>query len=180
MIYLTETTHDFNLHNNQIRLTSKLNLTSNNREVPYIIKAVMNKQTREIGTWNKPCSLQRNPEDGRAIIGGIVVEIENHRLNELIVKRRELQVILHHEGELVIGSGPPGLQPLGLQAHIARPVMHNLLPELPIERVHKLQDLTCLPELRVHGRGVVGGGEVVDVEVEVDAVTEVVGGGKGA
>lgn len=96
---------------NQIRLPNKLNLTRYKKQLTYIIKAVMNKQTREIGTWNKPCSLQRNPEDGRAIIGGIVVEIENHRLNELIVKRGNLQVILHHEGELVIGSGPPGLQP---------------------------------------------------------------------
>lgn len=164
---------------NQIRLPNKLNLTRYKKQLTYIIKAVMNKQTREIGTWNKPCSLQRNPEDGKAIIGGIVVEIENHRLNELIVKRGNLQVILHHEGELVIGSGPPGLQPLGLQANIARPVMHNLLPELPIERVHELQDPTCLPEFRVHARCFVGD-EVVDVEVEVDAVAEVVGGGKGA
>jgi len=167
-----------------LMLSIKLNLTSynkevsNTKEVPYT-KAVMNKQTREIDTWNKPCSLQRNPEDGRAIIGGIVVEIENQGLNELIVKRGNLQVILHYEGELVIGSGPPGLQPLGLQAHIARPVMHNLLPELPIERVHELQDPTRLPELRVHARRIVGG-EVVDVEVEVDAVPKVVGGGEGA
>lgn len=113
------------------------------------------------------------------MIGGIVIEIHNQRLDELIVKRRNLQVILHDESELVIGTGPPGLQPLGLQAHIARSVMHNLFPKLPIEPIDELQDLMRFAELGVHVGGVIGG-EMVNMEMEVDAVGEVVGGGEGA
>ncbi|KAH1149432.1 hypothetical protein GYH30_043807 [Glycine max] len=113
------------------------------------------------------------------MIGGIVIEIHNQRLDELIVKRRNLQVILHDESELVIGIGPPGLQPLGLQAHIGRSVMHNLIPKLPIEAIDELQNSMRLEELGVDVGSVVGG-EMVNVEMEVDAVGEVVGGGEGA
>lgn len=55
--------------------------------------------------------------------------------------------------------------------------MDDLLPELPIESVNKFQNPMRFPQLAIHFSGAI---EVVDVNVEMDAIGEVVGGGEGA
>lgn len=84
----------------------------------------------------------------------------------------------------MIGAGPPGLEPLGLEAHVRSPVMHDLVADLPLEAIDELQNPTRLVKLVIHVvrwlRRSIAEGKMVNVDVEVDAVGEVVGGGEGA
>lgn len=87
----------------------------------------------------------------------------------------------------MIGAGPPGLEPLGLEAHVRSPVMHDLVAELPLEAIDEIQNPTRLVQLAIHVvrrwwwcSSSIAEGKMVNVDVEVDAVGEVVGGGEGA
>lgn len=125
-----------------------------------------------------PWSLKRHSVYHRTKIRSIVVKVPYNGLNELVEKRRDLQIIFDDEGELVVGARPPRLQPLRLQPGVGGPIVHPLLAEPPLEAVDEIQD----PPRGVQARSRVARSvtEVVDVDVEVDGVGEVVGGGEGA
>lgn len=60
--------------------------------------------------------------------------------------------------------------------------MNDLIPVEPAESVDKIQDLARLLQLAVDGRpgGDISRAEVIDEDVEVDAIAGVVCGGEGA
>lgn len=141
---------------------------------------IMSKQVTS-GTWNEPRSLQRSSKDVRTVIGSVVIEIHNQTPKKPVIKRRHFQIVFDHERELVIGARPPRLQPLRLQPGIPGPIMHKLFAESPLEIIDELQDPMRGSQIAVQlERIVVGGGEMVNVDMEVDGIGEVVGGGEGA
>lgn len=124
-------------------------------------------------TCDESWALQRRAEDVGAVVVPVVVVRHDDPLEEPVVERRDLEVVLDDEGELVVGAGPPRLDPLRLEPRVGRAVVDALLPVRPAEGVERVEDLVGRGEGRV-------GRAVVEEDVQRDAVAVVVGGGQGA
>lgn len=135
-------------------------------------------------SWNEPWSLKGSSIDRRIVIRTIIVVITNHALQKPIVKRRNLEIIFNNKRKLVIRARPPRLKPLPLQSGVPGPIVNQLLPESPLELIHEIQDLLRATQAILHGSRIRRGcGEVIDVDVEVNALgvasEAVIGGGEG-
>lgn len=92
-------------------------------------------------TCNEPRSLQRRAEHVGAVVRMVVVVRQDKPLKEFVIERRDLEVILDDEGELVVGGGPPRLDPLRLEPRVGGAVVHALFTVRPRERVDERKDL---------------------------------------
>nr|GLL44265.1 hypothetical protein PanWU01x14_053230 [Ipomoea trifida] len=105
--------------------------------------------------------------------------MHNQILEKAKVQRRNLEIILDDECELVVGARPPGLQPLRLQASVGSAVVHDLSAEFPAKAINEIENVPGGIEVPVNIEGGFGRDwEVVDEDVEVDGVVIVVGGGE--
>lgn len=127
-------------------------------------------------TCDEPRALERRAEQVGAVILAVVVVPQDQPLQELVVERRDLEVVLDDEGELVVGARPPCLYPLRLEPRVGGAVVHALLSVRPRERIDEVKDLVRRGEGGQRGVG----RAVVEEDVERDAVPIVVSCGERA
>uniref|UniRef100_A0A2P2QUJ9 Uncharacterized protein n=1 Tax=Rhizophora mucronata TaxID=61149 RepID=A0A2P2QUJ9_RHIMU len=80
----------------------------------------------------------------------------------------------------MLRTWPPCLQPLGLEANIGCPVVHNLVSKVPAESINKIQNPMQLAQYLIQCTlRVIGERKMVNVDMEMDDVTIIVSVGKG-